>query len=159
METQEMKICLWFDSQAEEAAKFYTSVFKDSRIVQTSRYGKEGFETHRQKEGTAMVVTFSLNGIDFMALNGGPKFTFNESVSIVVLCQTQGEIDHYWEKLTEEGQEGRCGWLKDKYGVSWQIVPATLGELMSDPKTIDSVMKAFLPMKKFDIEKLRQAAA
>jgi predicted 3-demethylubiquinone-9 3-methyltransferase (glyoxalase superfamily) len=158
METQKMKICLWFDSQAEEAAKFYTGIFKDSRIIQTTRYGKEGFEIHGQKEGTAMVVTFRLNELEFMALNGGPKFTFNESISVVVLCQRQDEIDHYWEKLTEGGKESQCGWLKDKYGVSWQIVPAGLDDLMKNSKNIDRLMKAFLPMKKFDIEKLRQAA-
>jgi predicted 3-demethylubiquinone-9 3-methyltransferase (glyoxalase superfamily) len=157
MSTQKMSICLWFDNQAEEAAKFYTSVFKNSRIGKISRYGKEGFEFHRQPEGTAMVAPFWLNEMEFMALNGGPQFKFNESISIVVNCETQDEIDHYWSKLTEDGQESQCGWLKDKYGVSWQIVPAILAKLMSDPEKAGRVMTAFLQMKKFDIEKLMQA--
>jgi predicted 3-demethylubiquinone-9 3-methyltransferase (glyoxalase superfamily) len=159
MSIQRMSICLWFDNEAEEAAKFYTSIFKDSSIGNISRYGKEGFEFHRKPEGTALVVNFKLNGMDFMALNAGPQFKFNESVSIVVSCGTQEEIDHYWTKLTEGGQESQCGWLKDKYGVSWQIVPSMLGELMggADKERAGRVMKAFLQMKKFDIEKIKNA--
>jgi predicted 3-demethylubiquinone-9 3-methyltransferase (glyoxalase superfamily) len=157
MTTQKMSICLWFDTQAEEAAIFYTSIFKNSVMGKISRYGKEGFEIHKKPEGTPMVATFSLNGMEFMALNGGPLFSFNESVSIVVHCETQNEIDQFWGKLTEGGQESQCGWLKDKYGVSWQIVPTILGNLMSDPEKSERVVKAFLQMRKFDIQKLMQA--
>jgi predicted 3-demethylubiquinone-9 3-methyltransferase (glyoxalase superfamily) len=149
--------CLWFDNQAEDAANFYTSVFKNSKIESISRYGKEGFEIHGQKEGTVLTVVFTINGQSFTALNGGPIFKFNESVSLQVFCDTQDEIDHYWNKLTEGGEESQCGWLKDKFGLSWQIIPAILPQLMSDPSRADRVMKAFLQMKKFDIEKLKQA--
>ncbi|MDQ2719662.1 MAG: VOC family protein [Bacteroidota bacterium] len=157
MTTQKMTLCLWFDNQAEEAAKFYTSIFKNSKIGSVSRYGKEGYEFHKKPEGTAMVVSFKLNDLDFMALNGGPQFKFTEAISIVVNCENQEEIDHYWNKLTEGGQEDNCGWLKDKYGVSWQIVPSILGKLMSNPEKSGKVMQAFLKMKKFDIEKLQNA--
>lgn len=133
--------CLWFDGKAAEAAGFYCSVFKNSRII----------------ADTPMVVTFELEGKKFMGLNGGPQFKFNEAVSFVVECETQAEIDYYWTKLTEGGQESQCGWLKDKFGLSWQIVPAVLGKLMSDPVKRPKVMEAFLKMKKFDIEKLMQA--
>lgn len=149
--------CLWFDSQAEEAANLYTSVFKNSKIESISRYGKEGFEVHRQKEGTVMTVAFRINDQPFLALNGGPVFKFNEAVSFQVFCETQEEIDHYWNKLTEGGSESQCGWLKDKFGVSWQIIPSILPELMSDPSRAGRVTKAFLQMKKFDIEKLKNA--
>ena len=149
--------CLWFDNQAEEAAIFYTSIFKDSKIENISRYGKEGFEVHGQKEGTALTVGFRINGQPFTALNGGPIFKFSEAISFQVFCETQEEIDHYWSKLTDGGFESQCGWLKDKFGVSWQIIPSILPELMSDPLRAGNVMKAFLQMKKFDIEKLRQA--
>jgi predicted 3-demethylubiquinone-9 3-methyltransferase (glyoxalase superfamily) len=148
---------LWFDNQAEEAASFYVSVFKNSEIKSISRYGKEGFEFHGQKEGTAMTVTFHLNGQPFTALNGGPVFKFTEAISFQVFCETQEEIDDYWAKLTEEGEEVQCGWLKDKYGISWQIIPAILPELMSDPAKAGRVTQAYLQMKKFDIEKLLQA--
>jgi predicted 3-demethylubiquinone-9 3-methyltransferase (glyoxalase superfamily) len=148
---------LWFDNQAEEAANFYVSVFKNSEIKNISRYGKEGFEFHGQKEGTAMTVTFHLNGQPFTALNGGPVFKFTEAISFQVFCETQEEIDDYWAKLTEEGEEVQCGWLKDKYGISWQIIPAILPELMSDPAKAGRVTQAYLQMKKFDIEKLLQA--
>lgn len=133
--------CLWFDGQAKAAAEFYCSVFKNSKIM----------------ADTPLVVTFELNGRKFMGLNGGPKFKFNEAVSFVVDCDTQEEIDYYWDKLTEGGEESMCGWLKDKYGLSWQIVPAILGELMSDPEKGQRVVQAFLQMKKFNIEKLKQA--
>jgi predicted 3-demethylubiquinone-9 3-methyltransferase (glyoxalase superfamily) len=152
-----MTICLWFDNQAEEAAKFYTSLFKNSKIESKSRYGKEGFETHGQKEGTTMTVSFNINGQSFTALNGGPVFKFNESVSLQIFCDTQEEIDFYWDKLTEGGEEVQCGWLKDKFGLSWQVVPSILPELMSDPVKSGRVTEAFLKMKKFDIEKLKAA--
>ena len=148
-------LCLWFDNQAEEAAVFYTSVFKNSKIESISRYGKEGFEIHGQKEGTAMTVAFTINGQSFTALNGGPAFKFNEAVSIQVFCDSQEEIDYYWNKLTEGGKESQCGWLKDRFGLSWQIIPSILNELMSDPSRSGRVTEAFLKMKKFDIEKLK----
>jgi predicted 3-demethylubiquinone-9 3-methyltransferase (glyoxalase superfamily) len=157
MITGKMEICMWFDNKAEEAAKFYTTLFKDSHISAISRYGKEGFEFHRMPEGTALVVRFRINDLDIMALNGGPRFTFNEAISIVVYCETQDEIDYLWNGLTKDGLESQCGWLKDKYGVSWQIVPTILAKLMSDPEKSSRVMKVFLQMKKFDIEKLLQA--
>jgi predicted 3-demethylubiquinone-9 3-methyltransferase (glyoxalase superfamily) len=149
--------CLWFDKEAEEASSFYVSIFKNSGIKSISRYGKEGFEIHGQPEGKVMTVDFTINGQDFTALNGGPLFKFNESVSFQVFCDTQEEIDFYWEKLTLEGQEVQCGWLKDKYGLSWQIIPSILPELMKDPERSDRVTKAFLKMKKLDISKLMQA--
>ncbi len=149
--------CLWFDTQAEEAALFYTSVFRNSTINNMSRYGKEGFEIHGQKEGNVITVDFSINGQRFVALNGGPLFRFTEAISFQVFCETQEEIDDYWDKLTAEGQESNCGWLKDKFGVSWQILPAIFPALMSDPARAGRVTNAFLKMKKFDIEKLLQA--
>ena len=148
--------CLWFDNQAEEAAGFYTSIFSDSKIETVSRYGKEGFEFHGQPEGTAITVSFQINGQSFTALNGGPMFKFNEAVSFQVFCETQEEIDNYWNKLSEGGQEGQCGWLKDKFGLSWQIIPAILPKLMSDPLRAGRVTQAFLQMKKLDIERLMQ---
>jgi predicted 3-demethylubiquinone-9 3-methyltransferase (glyoxalase superfamily) len=155
--TSQITPCLWFDHQAEEAAVFYTSIFRNSKIDSISRYGKEGFEIHGQKEGTALTVSFQVNGQSFTALNGGPLFKFNEALSLQVYCETQEEIDFYWSKLTDGGQEGQCGWLKDKFGLSWQIIPAILPELMSDPARADRVTAAFLQLKKFDIEKLLQA--
>lgn len=147
--------CLWFDNQAEEAALFYTSIFRNSQIENISRYGSEGFEIHGKEAGSVLTVAFQINGQSFTALNGGAIFQFNEAVSFQVFCDSQEEIDHYWYKLTEGGSEGRCGWLKDKFGVSWQIVPSILPELMSNPSTSGDVMNAFLQMTKFDIEKLR----
>lgn len=156
--TQKMTICLWFDKQGEEAANFYTSIFKNSSIGNISRYGKEGFEFHGMPEGTALVVSFKLNDMNFSALNGGPRYKFNESMSIVVSCDTQEEIDHYWNSLTADGgQEIQCGWLKDKYGISWQIVPSILGSLMSEPTKASRVTMAFMQMKKMDIETLKNA--
>lgn len=146
--------CLWFDNQAEEAAVFYTSIFEDSKIESISRYGKEGFEFHGQKEGTAMTVNFRINGQPYTALNGGPLFKFNESISFQVFCKNQVEIDYYWDKLTEGGEEVQCGWLKDKFGISWQIVPEILPELLSDPNKAGKVTNAFMQMKKFDIATL-----
>ena len=155
--TDQITPCLWFDNQAEEAAKFYTSIFKNSSIGSVSRYGKEGFEFHGMPEGTAMTVAFQLNGQYYTALNGGPVFKFNEAISFQVFCETQEEIDHYWIKLTEGGSESQCGWLKDKYGVSWQIIPSILPKLMTDPTKAGKVTSAFMQMKKFDIEKLLNA--
>lgn len=149
--------CLWFNNEAEEAALFYTSIFKNSELGNISRFGKEGFEHHGKQEGTVMTVDFSINNQKFTALNGGPHFKFNEAVSFQVFCDTQEEIDFYWDKLTAGGEESQCGWLKDKFGVSWQIVPAILPKLMSDPAKGGRVSAAFLQMKKFDIEKLLKA--
>lgn len=149
--------CLWFDNQAEEAALFYTSIFRNSKMGSVSRYGKEGFEVHGQQEGTALTVQFELNGQPFTALNGGPVFQFNEAVSFQVFCDTQEEIDEYWQKLTEGGQEVQCGWLKDKYGVSWQIVPSILPKLLLDPERAGRVTKAYLQMVKFDIKTLEES--
>lgn len=146
--------CLWFDNQAEDAAQFYISIFKNSGIDSVSRYGKEGFEIHGQKEGTAMAVNFHLDSKPFTALNGGPAFRFSEAISFQVFCDTQEEIDYYWDKLTEGGEESQCGWLKDKFGLSWQVVPSILGELLSDPAKAGKVTTAFLKMKKFDIATL-----
>jgi predicted 3-demethylubiquinone-9 3-methyltransferase (glyoxalase superfamily)/uncharacterized protein YndB with AHSA1/START domain len=149
--------CLWFDKQAEDAAKFYTSIFNNSEIVAISRYGKEGYEIHGMPEGSVLTVNFKLDGQDFTALNGGPYFKFNESISLMVGCETQEEIDYFWNKLTEGGEEGQCGWLKDKYGLSWQIFPNILSKLMTDPARAGRVTQAFMQMKKFDIEKLLKA--
>jgi predicted 3-demethylubiquinone-9 3-methyltransferase (glyoxalase superfamily) len=149
--------CLWFDSEAEEASAFYVSVFKNSGIKSITRYGKEGYEIHGQPEGKVMTVDFTINGQDFTALNGGPLFRFNESISFQVFCDSQEEIDYYWDKLTSEGEEVQCGWLKDKYGLSWQIVPSVLPELMKDPRRAEKVTKVFLKMKKLDISKLMEA--
>jgi predicted 3-demethylubiquinone-9 3-methyltransferase (glyoxalase superfamily) len=147
---------LWFDGKAEEAVKFYTSIFRNSKIGKISRYGDEG----PGPKGTVMVVTFQLEGQDFMALNGGPQFTFTPAISFLVNCETQKEVDELWEKLSAGGGEtNQCGWLKDKYGVSWQIVPTVLGELMNDPDPVKAqrVMKAMLQMDKIDIEGLKRA--
>lgn len=152
---------LWFDRQAEEAVNFYTSIFKNSKIGKISRYGKEGFEIHGMPEGTVLTVEFQIEGQKFLALNGGPQFKFSEAVSFIVNCVTQEEVDYYWEKLTQGGDEKAqvCGWLKDKYGVSWQIVPTALGKLLQDKDAVKSgrVMKAMLQMKKLDIKSLKQA--
>jgi len=152
---------LWFDKEAEEAAKFYTSVFKNSRIGTISRYGKEGFEIHQMPAGTVMTVQFYLEDQEFLALNGGPHFKFSEAISFIVNCNSQEEVDYYWEKLKEGGDEKAqmCGWLKDKFGLSWQIVPGVLPEMLTDadPKKSQPVMKAMLQMKKIDIETLKRA--
>jgi predicted 3-demethylubiquinone-9 3-methyltransferase (glyoxalase superfamily) len=157
--TQKITPCLWFDTQAEEAANAYVSIFKNSRIVSISRYGKEGYEIHGKEAGSVMVVEFEIEGQRFVALNGGPQFKFNEAVSFQVHCETQEEVDYFWDKLTDQGEEGRCGWLKDKYGLSWQVIPSVLLEMLSDPDPEKSqrVTKAFLQMKKFEVEELRQA--
>ena len=152
---------LWFDSQAEDAARFYVSVFDNSGIERVIRYGKEGFETHGKPDGSVLTVAFRLEGQAFTALNGGPHFTFNQAISFVVLCETQAEIDRYWDRLRDCGDETaqRCGWLKDRYGVSWQIVPAGLPEMLSGAEAARSgrVMNALLGMKKLDLAALRQA--
>jgi predicted 3-demethylubiquinone-9 3-methyltransferase (glyoxalase superfamily) len=158
---QKITPCLWFDTQAEEAAKFYTAIFKTSRIVSVTRYGEAGHEVRGRPAGTVMTVAFELEGQAFTALNGGPVFTFNEAISFQVGCQTQAEVDYYWEKLSEGGdaQAQQCGWLKDKYGISWQVVPTVLPELLQDADAGKSqrVMKAMLHMKKMDIEILKRA--
>ena len=159
--SQKIAICLWFDNQAEEAAKFYTGIFKDSKIGRISYFGKEGFEIHQRKEGSIMTVQFFVNGQEFMALNGGPVFKFNEAVSIVVNCETQEEIDEYWQKLGQGGDPNaqQCGWLKDKYGLSWQIVPRKIDELFSGKPTekTERMMKVMLQMKKLNMAELEAA--
>ena len=160
---QKITANLWFDRQAEEAAQYYTSIFKNASIGRISHYGKEGFEIHGMPEGTVMVVEFSLEGQQFVALNGGPHFTFNEAVSFIVHCDSQEEVDYYWKKLSEGGDEKAqmCGWLKDKFGLSWQVVPVILPALLTalDTEKSGKVMKAMLQMKKLDIAVLQQAAA
>ena len=155
--------CLWFDNQAEEAARYYTGIFKNSKIGTISRYTEAGREVHGRPPGTVMVVAFELDGQPFTALNGGPLFKFNEAISFQIMCRTQEEVDHYWNKLTASGDEKaqQCGWLKDKYGVSWQVVPTVLVEMMSDPDKEKSgrAMEAMLQMKKLDIDTLKRAHA
>jgi predicted 3-demethylubiquinone-9 3-methyltransferase (glyoxalase superfamily) len=156
---QKITPCLWFDSNAEEAAKFYTSIFKNSKIGKISRYGEAGYEIHRKPAGSVLTIEFELDGQAFTALNGGPMFKFNEAISFQVGCESQEEVDYYWERLSEGGEKGQCGWLKDRYGVSWQIVPTAIGEMLQgkDARKSESVMKTLLQMKKLDIEKLKQA--
>ena len=152
--------CLWYDKEAEDAAKLYCSIFKNSKMGKVTRYGKEGFEIHGQPEGKVMTVDFELEGNKFVALNGGPIFKFNESVSFQIHCETQDEIDYYWSKLTADGgKESQCGWLKDKFGLSWQVTPAALIEMLtgSDAAAAQRVTKAFLQMKKFDLAALQRA--
>jgi predicted 3-demethylubiquinone-9 3-methyltransferase (glyoxalase superfamily) len=153
--------CLWFDTQAEEAANFYVSIFENSRIVRVHRYVEAGQEIHGKEAGSVQTVEFELDGQSFTALNGGPQFKFNEAISLEVTCETQQEIDFYWEALTQGGEEVACGWLKDRYGLSWQITPAVLGEMLSDPdeKKVERVMNAFLKMKKLDIAAIERAYA
>jgi predicted 3-demethylubiquinone-9 3-methyltransferase (glyoxalase superfamily) len=157
--TKTITPCLWFDTEAEQAAKFYCSVFKNSKIVTISRYPEAGQEIHRKPAGSVMVVAFELDGMPFTALNGGPNFKFDEAVSFQVMCDTQDEIDHYLKALTEDGQEGPCGWLKDKFGLSWQVVPSAIPKMMSDPDAKKSarVMNAFMKMKKLDLAALKRA--
>jgi len=151
--------CLWFDSQAEEAAKLYVSIFPDAGIDEIARYGKEGFEVHGRPAGSVLTVGFHIAGQKFVALNGGPLFKFSEAVSFQIFCDTQAEIDHYWSKLGEGGEEGQCGWLKDRFGLSWQVVPSAMPAMMSDPdvRRGERVMKAFMPMKKLDLATLQRA--
>jgi len=156
-EMQKITPCLWFDTEGEEAANFYTSVFPNSRIDDVARYGEAG----PRPEGTVMVVSFELDGQKFIALNGGPEFTFSEAISFQVSCETQEEVDAFWSKLSAGGEEGPCGWLKDKFGVSWRIVPTALPRLLGDPDREKSkrVMQAMLEMKKIEIDALERAAA
>jgi predicted 3-demethylubiquinone-9 3-methyltransferase (glyoxalase superfamily) len=149
--------CLWFDTEGEEAARFYTSVFPNSRVVNVTRYGTAG----PRPEGTVMTVDFELEGQKFVALNGGPDFTFNEAISFQVVCETQEDVDAFWSKLSEGGEEGPCGWLKDRFGVSWQIIPSVLPQLLGhpDPEKSQRVMEAMLKMKKIDLDALERAAA
>jgi len=155
---QKITPCLWFDTEAEEAARFYCSVFKDSRMGKISRYVDEGQEIHGKEAGSVMTVEFEIAGQKFVGLNGGPHFKFTEAVSFQVHCDDQDEVDYFWAKLTEGGKEVACGWLKDKYGLSWQIVPKALLEMLSDePAKAKRVTKAFMQMKKFDIAALRRA--
>jgi len=146
---------LWFDGKAEEAVNFYTSIFKDSKIVNIARYGEAG----PGPAGTVMTAMFELNGQEFIALNGGPQFKFTEAISFSVNCETQEEVDNFWKRLSEGGEEGPCGWLKDKFGLSWQINPTVLGEMLGDknPEKAGRVMKAMLQMKRIDIKTLKQA--
>ncbi len=157
-----MSTCLWFDSQAEEAAKFYVSIFPNSEIGHIDRYPEAGHEVHGGKAGTVMTVQFSLNGMKYMGLNGGPLFKFSEAVSQVVTCDTQQEIDFFWEKLGAGGdpKAQQCGWIKDKFGLSWQIVPSMMGSLFanSDKASANRAMQAMLKMKKLDIAQLEKAA-
>ena len=151
----------WFDNQAEEAATYYTGIFKNSKIVKVSRYGKAGQEIHKQKPGSVMTIAFELDGQTFTALNGGPIFKFNEAISLQIYCETQEEVDYFWDKLTAGGDKNaqQCGWLKDKYGVSWQVVPKILPDLVGDTNSekSDRAMSAIMQMKKLDIEALKRA--
>jgi predicted 3-demethylubiquinone-9 3-methyltransferase (glyoxalase superfamily) len=157
--TQKITPCLWFDTEAEDAAKFYVAIFKNSKIRSVNRYGKEGTEVHGKPAGSVMAVEFEIEGQKFVGLNGGPQFKFSEAISFQIHCKSQEEIDFYWSRLTEGGKEVACGWLKDKFGLSWQVVPTELFEMLSDKDRAKSerVTKAFMQMKKFDIAKLRRA--
>ena len=156
---QKITPCLWFDDKAEEAVKFYVSIFKNSKIGGITRYSDEGAAASGRPKGTVMTVEFQLDGQEFLALNGGPHFKFTEAVSFVVNCETQKEVDDFWEKLSAGGEKSKCGWLKDKYGLSWQVVPTILPKLMQDKdaKKARKVMEAMLQMDKIDIQKLKQA--
>jgi len=155
--------CLWFDSVAEEAANLYTGIFPNSRILHVARFTEAGKELHGKEPGTAMAVEFELDGQKFTALNGGPQFRFTEAISLQVRCETQAEVDHYWDRLSEGGDPNaqQCGWLKDKYGLSWQVVPTVLFDMMSDPDAAKAMRasEAMFGMKKFDIAALRKAHA
>jgi predicted 3-demethylubiquinone-9 3-methyltransferase (glyoxalase superfamily) len=156
---QKITPCLWFDNEAEDAAKLYTAVFGNSRIKQISRYTEAGREIHGKVPGSVMVVEFELEGQTFTALNGGPQFKFDEAVSFQVMCDTQDEIDHFWARLSEGGKEGPCGWLKDRFGLSWQVVPSVLPQMMKDADGAKSgrVMNAIMTMKKLDLNALQRA--
>ena len=158
---QKITPCLWFDKNAEDAARFYVSVFKKSKIGRIARYGKAGFEVHGMPAGTVLTVEFQLLGQSFVGMNGGPLFKFTEATSFMVMCKTQKEIDYYWEKLTAGGDKNsqQCGWLKDKFGFSWQIVPEIIPEMMKHKKKSEAVMTALLQMKKLDIAALKKAYA
>ena len=159
--TQRLSPCLWFADEAEEAARYYTGIFRNSRITSITRYGTAGFEMHHRPAGSVMMVAFELDGQSFLALNGGPVFKFNEAISFVVNCATQADIDYYWEKLSAGGdpKAQQCGWLKDRYGLSWQIVPDNMDELFKDEKSSEAAraMDAMLHMKKLDIASIQRA--
>jgi predicted 3-demethylubiquinone-9 3-methyltransferase (glyoxalase superfamily) len=158
---KKMTSCLWFDKEAEDAAKYYTSIFKNAKINRIARYGKEGQDIHGGKEGAVMTVEFELEGQQFLGLNGGPHFKFNEAVSFVINCDTQEEIDYYWEKLGKGGdpKSQQCGWLKDKFGLSWQVTPSIMGDMFNESPTdrTERVMKVMMQMKKLDIKELQKA--
>ena len=156
---QKITPCLWFDDQAEEAVNFYVSIFDNSKIEAVTRYGEAGAQASGRPKGTVMTIMFQLEGQDFMALNGGPMFTFSPAISLMVSCRAQEEVDELWEKLSEGGEVQQCGWLQDRYGVSWQIVPTVLGEMLQDEDAEKSerVMRAMLQMRKIDIKSLEQA--
>ena len=160
---QKITPCLWFDDQAQEAAEFYTAIFPDSKITKVARYGEAGREAHGRPPGSVMTVAFELDGQAFTALNGGPIFKFNEALSLQINCETQKEVDHYWNALSKGGNEKaqQCGWLKDKYGLSWQVVPRVLVEMItdSDPQKAGRVMEAMIKMKKIDIAQVKRAYA
>ena len=151
--------CLWFDTQAEEAASHYVSIFPKSKLGKITRYGHEGKEIHGKPPGSVLTVEFELEGIRFLALNGGPLFKFDEAVSFQVLCETQADIDYFWSKLSQGGSESQCGWLKDKFGLSWQVAPTILNEMLQDPDAAraDRAMRALLQMHKFDVAALKKA--
>jgi len=162
LKAQKIAPCLWFDKEAEAAANLYVSIFKNSRILSTTRYGKEGFEIHGREAGSVMTVEFELEGQRFVGLNGGAQFKFSEAISFQIFCETQAEVDHFWGKLTADGgKESQCGWLKDKFGLSWQVVPTALIEMLkgSDAEKSQRVTQAFLQMKKFDLAALKKAYA
>jgi predicted 3-demethylubiquinone-9 3-methyltransferase (glyoxalase superfamily) len=158
---QKISPCLWFDNNAEEAVQFYVSIFKNAKIGNVTRYGKEGYEIHKKEEGTVMTVDFEIEEQKFLALNGGPIFKFNEAISFQIYCETQEEVNYYWEKLSEGGDKNaqQCGWLKDKFGVSWQVVPTVLVKMLQDKDSskTERVMKAMLQMHKLDISALTEA--
>ena len=156
---QRITPCLWFDTEAEHAANHYVSIFDNAKILDVSRYGEAGTEIHGRKPGSVMTVSFEIEGQKFVALNGGPQFTFDEAVSFQVYCEDQEEVDYFWQKLSDGGQESQCGWLKDKFGLSWQVVPNRLIEMMGDKDAdrVARVTNAFLQMKKFDIAALERA--
>ena len=152
---------MWFDDNAEEAVQFYLSIFKNSKVGNVTHYGKEGFEIHKKKEGSVMTIDFEIEGQKFLALNGGPIFKFNEAISFQIYCETQDDVDYYWNKLTEGGDKNAqvCGWLKDKFGVSWQVVPNILVKMLQDKdsKKTENVMRVMLQMQKLDIKALTKA--
>ncbi|MGI0021644.1 MAG: VOC family protein [Nitrososphaeraceae archaeon] len=158
---QKISSCLWFDNNAEEAVQFYVSIFKNSKNGNVTHYGKEGYEIHKKKEGTVMTIDFEIEGQKFLALNGGPIFRFNEAISFQIYCENQDEVDYYWGKLTEGGDKNAqvCGWLKDKFGVSWQVVPNVLVKMLQDKdsKKTENVMRVMLQMQKLDINALTKA--
>ncbi|MFZ3360306.1 MAG: VOC family protein [Xanthobacteraceae bacterium] len=158
---QKISPCLWFDTRAEDAAEFYTAVFKNSAIKKISRYGEAGRDVHGKAPGSVMTVEFEIEGQSFTALNGGPHFKFNEAVSFQVMCDTQAEIDFFWSELSQDGQESQCGWLKDKFGLSWQIVPSALPQMMTDATgaRLDRMIGAIMKMRKFDLGALQRAYA